>query len=397
MSALGWWLLLGCTTPPPADPGVLLVVTDGVRGDRVGRAAAVGEMPTLDALAAAGTRFDRAYTVSTSAPAALGSLISGVPPVVHGMRGSKPLERLPESGWLNGNAASIQTHPPDAWGTVASVLPAVDPTSSVDVRLVAVGRTERSQSTVAYDADLRDADDAIRRFIDDWRVGHPQGTVVVVGLRGALAGARVDAELNLTDDWLHVPMLAQGPSIEVGWAVTEPVSTLDLAAWLFERTGEAAAIEGRDPFLGGSPLPYSESVLGQERFGASILQGFTSLEGRYVSGTYGEWYAAAAGDAGVRPFPNPRSEYPHHHETLTALAAEWGDAIPPSGRQQAIDPRSLAGANALLHKARRAIDAGRIDAAQRIAARLQAEHPSAPAVVRLLARIGERPDGPPQP
>ena len=75
MSALGWWLMLGCTTPPPADPGVLLVITDGVRGDRVGRAAAVGEMPTLDALAAAGTRFDRAYTVSTSAPAAVGCQI----------------------------------------------------------------------------------------------------------------------------------------------------------------------------------------------------------------------------------------------------------------------------------------------------------------------------------
>ena len=395
MSALGWWLMLGCTTPPPADPGMLLVVTDGVRGDRVGRAAAVGEMPTLDALAAAGTRFDRAYTVSTSAPAALGSLISGVPPVVHGMRGSKPLGQLPDSGWLDGNVASIQTHPPDAWGTVASVRPAIDPTSSVDVRLVAVGMTDRSQSTDAYDAELREADDAIRGFIDDWRAGHPQGTVVVVGLRGALAGARVDAELNLTDDWLHVPMLAQGPSIQAGWAVTEPVSTLDLAAWLFERTGEVAAIEGRDPFVGGSALPYSESVLGQERFGAAILQGFTALDGRYVNGTYGEWYAAE--DAGVRPFPNPRSEYPHHHETLTVLAAEWGDAIPPGGSEKAIDPRSLAGANALLHKARRAIDAGRLDAAQRIVARLQAEHPSAPAVVRLLARIGERRDGPAQP
>ena len=258
-----------------------------------------------------------------------------------------------------------------------------------------VGLTERSQSTDAYDAELRRADDAIREFIDDWRAGHPQGTVVVAGLRGSLAGARVDAELNLTDDWLHVPMLAQGPSIAAGWAVTDPVSTLDLAAWLFERTGRSGAADGRDPFLGGSALPYSESVLGKERFNASILQGFTAPDGRYVSGTYGEWYAAE--DAGVRPFPNPRSEYPRHHETLTSLVAAWGDSMAPTGSQGAIDPRALAGANGLVHKAHRALDAGRLDAAQRIAARLQSNHPTAPAVVRLLHRIARNSDAPTQP
>ena len=394
MSAVMWWLVLGCT-PPPKDPGLLLVVTDGIRGDRVGRAAAVGELPTLDELAASGTRFDRAYTVSTSAPAALASLFSGVAPVVHGMRGTAPLVGIPESGWLVGGVASVESHPPDAWADVSSVRPTIDPTSFVDVRLVTVGLTERSQSTDAYDAELRGTDAAIRRFIDDWREGHPQGTVVVVGLRGALAGARVDAELNLTDDWLHIPMLVQGPSIDAGWAVTEPVSTLDMAAWLFKRAGRSGTIGGRDPFLGGSALPYSESVLGQERFGASIVQGFTASDGRYVSGTYGEWYAF--GDAGVRPFPNPRSEYPGHHDTLTRLAAAWGDAVPPSGSQRAPDPRALAGANSLIHKAHRAIDAGRIDAAQRIAAPLRSEHPTAPAVVRLMERIAQSAEAPTQP
>ena len=211
--------------------------------------------------------------------------------------------------------------------------------------------------------------------------------MVVVGLRGALAGARVDAELNLTDDWLHVHACPRALD-RGGLGGNGTGQHLDLAAWLFERTGEAAAIEGRDPFLGGSPLPYSESVLGQERFGASILQGFTSLEGRYVSGTYGECARLRQGMPGF-DLSNPRSGTASPRDAH-GLGAEWGDSIPPSGRQQAIDPRSLAGANALLHKARRAIDAGRIDAAQRIAARLQAEHPSAPAVVRLLARIGER-------
>ena len=395
MNAVILWIALGCTTPPPADPGVLLVITDGIRGDRVGRVAGVGDMPTLDALAASGTRFDRAYSVSTSAPAALATLFSGVPPVVHGMRGSDPLERFPESGWLDGKAASVEAFPPDAWTALSSVRPAIDPTSIVDVRLVAVGLTQRSQSTNAYDAALRSIDDAVRGYVDDWRADHPLGTVVVVGLRGALAGARFDAELNLTDDWLHVPMLAQGPSIEAGWAVTEPVSTLDLSAWLFERTKHPGAGEGRDPFLGGSALPYSESVLGQERFGASILRGFTASDGRYVSGTYGEWYAS--GDAGVRPFPNPRSEYPDHHQTLTDLAAEWGDVVPPSGSQTTIDPRALAGANSLIDKANRAIDAGRMDAARRIAGRLRAAHPTAPAVVRLLERIGRNLDAPSQP
>lgn len=67
---------------PRGKPDVVLVTIDTLRADRLGR----GFTPTLDGLAAEGTRFTHAYTVSPLTLPAHTTLMTGVLPPVHGMR-----------------------------------------------------------------------------------------------------------------------------------------------------------------------------------------------------------------------------------------------------------------------------------------------------------------------
>jgi len=203
-----------------------------------------------------------------------------------------------------------------------------------------------------------------------------------VGLRGALAEARFDAELGLTDDWLHVPLIIVGPSIPVGWAVSDPVSAVDVGTWLGQQVGSGRAGVGQNPLHGGSEYAYHESVLGAERFGSVRLQGFTGVDGRFVYGTYGEWYSHHEG--AVRPYPDPVSNHAEHRETLRLIT---GRTEPSVLDADAVDPRSLSGAMTLVNKAQNALQQNRLGAAKRIADRLRRSHPDAPALEQLEASI----------
>lgn len=102
--------LLGCAAPPPLTaPGVVIVVMDTVRRDHL---STYGHdrptSPALDALAAQGTRYDRAYSTSSWTLPAHASLFTGLLPEDHGatqthlkLRGRPPLLAglLAEAGW----------------------------------------------------------------------------------------------------------------------------------------------------------------------------------------------------------------------------------------------------------------------------------------------------------
>jgi arylsulfatase A-like enzyme len=74
--------------PSPERPGgVVLVTVDGLRADRVGcYTGGAYKTPGIDALAAAGTRFDRAYAASPSTGPSNATILTGLRPAHHGWR-----------------------------------------------------------------------------------------------------------------------------------------------------------------------------------------------------------------------------------------------------------------------------------------------------------------------
>lgn len=79
-------ILAGCS-PGARDPSVLLITLDTTRADRLGSYGyALAQTPTLDALAAQGTRFERAYTNQPMTIPAHSSIMTGRAPPSHGVR-----------------------------------------------------------------------------------------------------------------------------------------------------------------------------------------------------------------------------------------------------------------------------------------------------------------------
>ena len=76
---------------PARPPNILLVVVDQMRADAVASlGGGVGRTPTLDALARAGTAFDRAYTPSPVCMAARCGMLTGLPPRETGCADNAP-------------------------------------------------------------------------------------------------------------------------------------------------------------------------------------------------------------------------------------------------------------------------------------------------------------------
>jgi hypothetical protein len=395
-------LLIGCTAQVPDQPSVLLITLDGVRADRLGTYGhRPTETPNLDSLARAGTQFNRAYTTSTSRGPALLSILTGDPPPVHGQRidGDTFGDGLTPSGWmdamLKGGFDGVRV------GVDTDVLKGIftrfelniSDASSVSNRLIwmplSIPDGDRDLPGRGYDRALHSIDEKIGEVLDVWKVQQPSGPVIVVGLRGSLSGARYGSALGLTDDLVRVPMIIAGPGVQTEWVVDEPVSTVDLGAWMATRYGLALPVHGTSPFQGGSTLPYSESTLGWSMFHAHLLQGFTGTDGRYTEATYGSWFPAESD--GVRGFPDPMSGYPEMESRLSGLRAGFGgdEGLPQGAQSSSMDPAGLVASISLVDKARKAMARGHIEGARRIVERLAVEHGDAPAVETLRQELQE--------
>ena len=84
-------LLCACAAPPRVEPplSVLLITIDTLRADRVGAYGdAKARTPALDALARQGVVFERAYTPAPITLPAHVSLMTGLLPPAHGVRGN---------------------------------------------------------------------------------------------------------------------------------------------------------------------------------------------------------------------------------------------------------------------------------------------------------------------
>lgn len=87
LALAGAMLSLRLVSPVETSPNVILITIDTLRADYLGCYGKTGiETPTLDALAADGTRFTRAYCQAPMTPPSHASILTGTYPATHGVR-----------------------------------------------------------------------------------------------------------------------------------------------------------------------------------------------------------------------------------------------------------------------------------------------------------------------
>lgn len=400
------WLLLmlACAepapeapAPPPAKrPFVLVLTLDTTRADRLGAwGYAAARTPTLDALAARGTRFSRAYTVTPLTIPSHATLFTGLYPPRHGVtdNGDARLsdaaetlaERLSARGWRTHAAVAAFVTRAD-WGfgqgfhgyddalgipsdrlswtaerradaVIDDAIRAVPDTDFLWVHLFDAHapyeppepyRSEHPDRP--YDGEIAFMDAQIARLL---AVVPDDALIVVAGDHGEGFGDEGEHGhgLLLTEGTLHVPLIVAGPGVPAG-VVDHPVSLADVTPTLLRRLDvpyDAAALDGRDLF---DPAPrgevWSETRYGQHHFGWSPLFAVTNPGGRLIRGTRDEVrgdpgpgaVAALERIAAARPAwePPPITLGAAELEQLQALGYVAG-AAPTAASAGSVDPR----------------------------------------------------------
>lgn len=401
-------LLLACSgppEPPPAPPfqadppprtPVVIITLDTTRADRIGcYGYAQAETPAIDALAARGTRFDRAYTPVPLTIPAHSSLFTGLLPPHHGVRdnGDQRLaeqattmaERLAAEGWTTHAAVSAfvtQAH----WGFGQGFDGYDDslgvPSDRVSWRAEREGGPVVDQALVAledgadflwvhlfephspyepvepyrsrhagrpYDGEIAAADAHVGRLLaalpDD-------ALIVLAGDHGEALGEGGEQQhgLLLGEATLHVPLILAGPGVPVG-VEHHPVSLVDVAPTLLRLLGLPSdpGMDGHDLFEADTrPGVYAETHYGTAHYGWAPLQAIIGPEGRLVRGTREEregdvspaMLAALEASAAGQPLwePEPITLGMAEIEQLQALGY-LGAAEPAKLDDSAVDPR----------------------------------------------------------
>ena len=339
-------LAAACVDPEPARARhVVLVTLDTVRADRIGcygRASA--GTPWLDALAARGTRADRAYAaVPLTLPSHL-SILTGLVPPRTGIRdnGDRTLapgvrtlaELLAERGYYT--AAAVGGFP------VAARFPASrgferfddqfsDPRNPAGLERDA-GEVVRAAVGIASSRGDRPLFLWVHFFdphepyepAEPWRSRFPddpyQGEISRVdsalsdlerGLRGAVGEQEVlwvvvadhgeslgehgeDSHgFFLYEPTVRVPLLLAGPGVQRGAVLPDPVGSVDIAPTILGLLGLPIppGIDGA-PIRGASPgrRLYLETVLPARHYGWSALHGAVSARTKYIAAPRAELY-----------------------------------------------------------------------------------------------------------
>ncbi len=375
------WLALQSCMLLNEKPSVLLILTDGLRADRVG---AYGSLPTdtpnIDNIAKKGTVFSRAYATSTLSGPARSSVLTGEVPPVHGHRLTDESSGISDRGWL----ASLVRQ---GW-TRCDVDIDIDVSKKTGTELDKCLSVAGNVSVISVQGmRVSELDSAVGAVVAKWERLQPEGLGFIVGINGSMEGARADAALLITDDLVRVPLIVWGPKWEQGWEVSEVVSTVDVGATILTELGQPTS--GLSLKVGGSDIAYHESVAGYRDYGARPLFGFTGPLGRYVEGVYGRWYPA--GKTQVRAFEDPESEYAEHATRLKRFQEgfEQNVGLPSSALKITIDPSERIAVMSLVSKLDRVLERGQLDVADRIIERIAQKAPDAP----ILQDIRRRREG----
>jgi len=339
-------LLLACGQEPapatvsPAEPvarqPVVLITLDTTRADRLGcYGYELAETPAIDALAARGMRFERAYTPVPLTIPAHSSLFTGLLPPRHGVRdnGDQRLseqavtmaELLADHGWHTHAAVSAfvtQAHwgfgqgfagfddtlgvPSDrlSWRAERAGGPVVDDALSaleagadfLWVHLFEPHDPYEPPEPFAsrhpdrpYDGEIAAMDHQVGRLLaalpDD-------ALIVLVGDHGEGLGDGGEQQhgLLLHDATLRVPLILAGPGVPTGVGA-RPVSLVDVLPTLLRLLALPAPpdLDGQD-LLEPSERSgvYAETHYGRAHYGWVPLEAIIGAEGRIVRGVRDE-------------------------------------------------------------------------------------------------------------
>ena len=370
---------------PRGPERYVLVTIDTLRADRVGcYGAEQASTPTLDALAARGTRFETAIAPAPITLPSHATLLTALDPPEHGVRGNGRFrlredvptlaERMRGGGFATAAFVSAFVldrrfglargfdHYDDQVGVqgLTEGVAARSADQTVDAALAwlndaperfflwlhlydphapyeAPDPYRARQLDQPYDAEIAFADAELGRLLAaiDARFAAEGTVVVVTSDHGESLGEHGEPTHSFTiyDATQKVPLLMAGPGLPAAAVVSDGLARLaDVAPTLLELAG----LEGLDGVSGRSLLPlvrgepeaeprvaWVETLATQLDFGWSPLLGIRTAEHKYVRAPRPELYALASDPGELR---NLAAEQPELARTLDAQVEARGAA-----------------------------------------------------------------------
>jgi arylsulfatase A-like enzyme len=315
---------------------VLLVTIDSLRADHVGAYGdADARTPALDALAADGVRFDRAYAAAPLTLPSHVTLLTGRYPPRHGVRtdtahldpavptiagafrrcgfataafpGAAPLGRQSDldrgfdsyaSAWQDADIAgwleARSDRPVFVWVHLFEPhTPYGNPADRARVARPAIDR---------YDEDVAAADAHLGRLVALLGSRRADTLIVVTSDHGEAFGehGEITHGLFVYDTTLRVPLVVSGPGVGRGRVAAEPVSLVDVAPTIaalaglggFDADGTALLplSDAGDASLSIDRSLYAESFAPLTDFGWSPLRTIRRREWKYIAAPHPELY-----------------------------------------------------------------------------------------------------------
>jgi arylsulfatase A-like enzyme/Flp pilus assembly protein TadD len=336
-----WW---SPRATAPANGPVILISIDTLRADRLpAYGYAKVRTPNIDAFAAQGVLFERAYAHAPQTLPAHASILSGDLPFEHGLRdnigftlapgrwsvqGALRERGWPTAGFVSAYVLRAQTGIGQGFDTYDSELPAASGEMSIgqvqrpgEATVTAAGEwlarrdpaqpfflflhiyephkpytpPQRFASYEPYDGEVAHADEIVGRFLDRLRALdlYDRATIVLLSDHGEGLGDHGEQEhgLFLYQETIRIPLIVKLPGARAGRRVATPVQQIDIAPTIADLagTGKPAAARGRSlkPLLDGTgTIPdagiYAEALYSRYHFGWSELYSLTDTRYRLI-------------------------------------------------------------------------------------------------------------------
>jgi choline-sulfatase len=333
----------GAPATQPTARNVVLITIDTLRADHVGAYGSPrARTPALDALAASGTLFERAYTAVPITLPSHATILSGRYPPGHGARDNGehlspnvptiatelkargfrtgafvaafPLDhqfglnrgfdvygdhlpRTPDGRLANERPGSQVVDEALAWLRTKDQGPGTKDRFFLWAHLfephAPYGDPSSSRSAIdRYDDEIATADREVGRLIAALEPVRNDTLIVVAGDHGEAFGEHGEYahSIFVYDTTLRVPLIVSGPGVARGAHVKDAVTLADIAPTVMRATGAAMKdVDGVDlaPAIGGRPLGsrelYAESFAPLVEFGWAPLRAIRSGPWKFIA------------------------------------------------------------------------------------------------------------------